>query len=82
MAGFLAGMVAPFLGRIGGFLGKKIFGAFSKHGAPKIAQHFGISEDRSQQFVRGALSKVGTMAKDHIMREVDRRVNPNTNLGK
>jgi hypothetical protein len=37
MAGFLAGMVAPFLGRIGGFLGKKIFGAFKKHGAPKIA---------------------------------------------
>lgn len=28
------------------------------------------------------MSRVGTMAKDHIMREVDRRVNPNTNLGK
>ena len=28
------------------------------------------------------MSQVGTMAKDHIMREVDRRVNPNTNLGK
>jgi hypothetical protein len=82
MAGFLAGMVAPFLGKIGGFLGKKIFGAFKKHGAPKISQYLGIGEDRSTQFVRGALSKVGTMAKDHIMREVDRRVNPNTNLGR
>lgn len=28
------------------------------------------------------MSRVGTMAKDHIMREVDRRVNPNTHLGK
>jgi hypothetical protein len=82
MAGFLAGMVAPFLGRIGGFLGKKIFGAFSKHAAPKIARHLGINEDTSTRFVRGAMDKVGTMAKDHIMREVDRRVNPNTHLGK
>lgn len=47
MAGFLAGMVAPFLGKVGGFLGKQVFGMFKKHGAPKLAQHFGIGEDRS-----------------------------------
>jgi len=74
-------MVAPFLGKVGGFLGKKIIGAFKKHAAPKLAKHFGVNADSSTQFVRGAMSRVGTMAKDHIMREVDRRVNPNTHLG-
>jgi hypothetical protein len=81
MAGFLAGMVAPFLGKIGGFLGRKVIGAFKTHAAPKLARHLGINEDTSTRFVRGAMSRVGTMAKDHIMNQIDMRVNPNTALG-
>lgn len=75
-------MVAPFLGKIGGFLGGKILSGFKKHAAPAIAKHLGINQDKSTQFVRGAMSRVGTMAKDHIVSQIDRRVNPNTNLGK
>lgn len=81
MAAFLSGMIAPFLGRVGGFLGKKIAGAFKSHAAPRLARHLGINEDMSTKFVRGAMSKVGTMARDHIMGQIDRRVNPNTALG-